>query len=35
MDIVKEDVQRAVGNLQVCASQYAGAQAAINERTVQ
>ena len=28
--IAKEDVQKAVGNLQVCASQHAGAEAAIH-----
>ena len=31
MDIVKEDAQKAVGNLQVCAGQHAGAEAAIHE----
>ena len=30
MVIVKEDVQKAVGNLQVCAVQNAGAEAAIH-----
>ena len=30
MDIAKEDVQKAVGNLQVCAGQHAGAEAAIH-----
>ena len=30
MDIAKEDVQKAVGNLQVCTSQHAGAEAAIH-----
>ena len=30
MDIAKEDVQKAVGNLQLCAGQHAGAEAAIH-----
>ena len=30
MNLVKEDVQKAVGNLQVCAGQHAGAEAAIH-----
>ena len=30
MDITKEDVQKAVENLQVCAGQHAGAEAAIH-----
>ena len=30
MDIAKEDVQKTVGNLQVCAGQHAGAEAAIH-----
>ena len=30
MDVVKEDVKKAVGNLQVCAGQFAGCEAAIH-----
>ena len=30
MEVVKEDVKKAVGNLQVCAGQYAGCEAAIH-----
>ena len=31
MDIVRDDGQKAVGNLQVCASQHARVEAAIHE----